>query len=81
MRKQEQRKLIYVSMKIKLNKVADGKWDVLANGEVIGKCVSSHKYHGSYKVTFNGDSIEIYRFTLQSVREKVTEYLTEKELV
>lgn len=81
MRKQEQRKLTCVSMKITLNKVADGKWDVLANGEIIGECVASYKYGGSYKVTLNGDDTEIYRFTQKSVEEKVAEYLTEKGMI
>lgn len=68
-------------MKITLNKVSDGKWNVIANGEIIGECVPSYKHHGSYKVTFNnGDDTEIYAVRQTSVKEMVKKHLTEREL-
>lgn len=62
-------------MTIKMVKIVDGQWNVLVGNSIIGQCMVSNDYGGSYKVQLvNGTTI--WRFTKKDIREAIkAEYL------
>lgn len=61
-------------MNVKLNKTADDKWSVVADGEAVGICKWSNAYHGSYEVKLN-NGVTINAFSQKKVKEMVADEL------
>lgn len=61
-------------MKVKVVKVADKKWDVLVNGEVIGQAKYSSKYDGSYEIELPNGKV-INAVSQDALKRMVAKYI------
>ena len=61
-------------MKVAVNKVAEGKWNVLVNGEFVGEAKRSSMYGGSYEVELPNGKV-IYAVNHGALKRMVAKYI------
>ena len=61
-------------MKVTVKKVAEGKWNVLVNGESVGEAVRSSMYDGSYQIELPNGKV-INAVSHDALKRMVAKYI------
>ena len=59
-----------VKSKVQLEKVEKCKWNIIMDGENVGTCESTNKYHGSYEATLK-NGLKINAFNQQTLKRLI----------
>ena len=61
-------------MKVTVKKVAEGKWNVLVNGEFVGEAKHSSMYGGSYEIKLPNNKV-INAVSQDALKRMVAKYI------